>query len=160
AGARSSSASRRSRRRRPTSRSRPRLPIATRSIPGAKTSSARTSACGDSGTPDAPFRGMGLHVQHRHWYEPLSPPVETHITAPIRDDTHLGPSEDLDREPDGVPHSVVGLTAFFAVFLALLLGAMFILGSWTGKVGAFILLVTAVPTIVGRLNRKADRDRD
>ena len=39
---------------------------------------------------------------------------------PVRDDRRLAPTEDLDREPDGVPHKVVGMTAFFSVVLALL----------------------------------------
>ena len=28
--------------------------------------------------------------------------------APVRDDSALAPDEDLDREPDGVPHDVIG----------------------------------------------------
>ena len=49
---------------------------------------------------------------------------------PVRDDRKLAPTEDLDREPDGVPHSVVGLTAAFSVMLALLVAFMFIAGGW------------------------------
>ena len=39
---------------------------------------------------------------------------------PVRDDSKLAPTEDLDREPDGVPHKVVGLTALFSVMIAML----------------------------------------
>lgn len=78
----------------------------------------------------------------------------------MRDDTHLGFTEDLDREPDGVPHAVVGLTAFFSVMFALLVLCMFVVHSTVAKVGAVVLLVCAVPLLVNRLKRKSDRDRD
>ena len=51
--------------------------------------------------------------------------AETH--SPVRDDSALGADEDLDRQPDGVPHSVVGLTAGFSItVLALLVAFMFL----------------------------------
>ena len=78
----------------------------------------------------------------------------------MRDDSHLGHTEDLDREPDGVPHAVVGLTAFFSVMFALLVLSMFIIHSTVGKVGAIVMLCCAVPLLVSRLKRKSDRDRD
>lgn len=115
---------------------------------------------------------MGMRPQeyvprpHRHgWqdlFEPIEPPppesIEVH--APVRDDSHIGPTEDLDREPDGVPHAVVGLTAFFSVIFALLVLCVFFIGSTVGKVGAVILLCCAVPLMVNRLKRKSDRERD
>ena len=85
---------------------------------------------------------------------------ERPIFAPVRDDSHLGPTEDLDREPDGVPHSVVGLTALFAVMLAMLVAAIFFLGSTLGRFSAVVLLLLAAPVLFKRLKRKADRDRD
>ncbi len=79
---------------------------------------------------------------------------------PVRDDRRLAPTEDLDREPDGVPHAVVGLTALFSVMLALLVAFMFLSGSTTARVAAVLLVVIAIPTIVGSLRKKAERDRD
>ncbi len=79
---------------------------------------------------------------------------------PVRDDSKLAPGEDLDRDPDGVPHSVVGLTAGFSVMMAALLGFMFIAGGTVSRVAAVVLLLVAVPVMIGGLNRKANRDRD
>ncbi len=78
---------------------------------------------------------------------------------PVRDDTKTSAHEDLDREPDGVPHQVVGMTAFFSVVLAMLVAFMFLAGGWT-RIGAVLLVVIAVPILVSSLNRKADRERD
>jgi hypothetical protein len=79
---------------------------------------------------------------------------------PVRDDSKLAPTEDLDREPDGVPHNVVGLTALFSVMLAMLVAFMFLTGSTTGKVLAVLLALIAIPTLVGSLRKKAQRDRN
>ena len=78
---------------------------------------------------------------------------------PVRDDAKLAPDEDLDREPDGVPHAVVGLTALFSVILAMLLAFMFISGK-VGRIAAVALAAVAIPTLVATLGRKADRERD
>ena len=79
---------------------------------------------------------------------------------PVRDDASLAPTEDLDREPDGVPHSVVGLTALFSVMLAMLVAFMWLTGSTAGRVAALALVGLAIPTLVTTLRRKAARDRD
>lgn len=79
---------------------------------------------------------------------------------PVRDDSRLSPSEDLDREPDGVPHSVVGLTALFSVVLAMLVAFMFLTGHVVGRIAAVALAAVAIPTLVATLRNKADRDRD
>lgn len=79
---------------------------------------------------------------------------------PVRDDRKLAPTEDLDRQPDGVPHRVVGLTALFSVMLAILVGFMALFGGTVGRVLAVVLCVIAIPVLVRSLNRKADRDRD
>lgn len=79
---------------------------------------------------------------------------------PVRDDAKLAPTEDLDRQPDGVPHSVVGLTALFSVLLAMLVAFMFLTGHTTGKVLAVLLALIAIPTMVGALRKKAQHDRD
>jgi hypothetical protein len=82
------------------------------------------------------------------------------ISAPVRDDEALGDTEDLDRQPDGVPHQVVGLTAFFSVLLAMLVGFLMLSGGTAGRVAAVLLAVLAIPVIVSTLRRKAERDRD
>lgn len=79
---------------------------------------------------------------------------------PVRDPGKLAPTEDLDREPDGVPHDVVGLTALFSVMLAILVAAMFLSGHTVGRIAAVALIVVAIPTMVTGLRRKADRERD
>jgi len=88
------------------------------------------------------------------------PELEHEPQSPVRDDRKLGPTEDLDREPDGVPHTVVGLTALFSVVLAVLVGAMFMTGSPTTRVAAVVLGVLAIPVLVGALRKKAEHDRD
>ncbi|HSK01381.1 MAG TPA: hypothetical protein VK932_09075 [Kofleriaceae bacterium] len=79
---------------------------------------------------------------------------------PVRDDRKLAPTEDLDREPDGVPHRVVGLTALFSVLLAMLVAVMFLSGSTAGRVTAVLLVLIAVPIVVTQLRSKAERERD
>jgi hypothetical protein len=78
---------------------------------------------------------------------------------PVRVEAHLAPTEDLDREPDGVPHNVVGLTALFSVILAMLVAFMFLTGHTTGKVLAVLLALVAIPTLVATLRKKAAHDR-
>lgn len=80
--------------------------------------------------------------------------------SPVRDDAKLAPTEDLDREPDGVPHKVVGLTALFSVMLAMLVAFMFLTGSDVGRIAAVALAVIAIPTLVATLRGKAARERD
>jgi hypothetical protein len=79
---------------------------------------------------------------------------------PVRDDTKLAPTEDLDREPDGVPHNVVGLTALFSVMLAMLVAFMFLTGSTVARVAAIALAGVAIPTLVTVLRTKAAHERD
>jgi hypothetical protein len=78
----------------------------------------------------------------------------------MRVDEDLGRTEDLDRQPDGVPHQVVGLTALFSVMLAMLVAFMFLSGNVVGRVAAIALIVIAVPILIGTLRNKADRERD
>lgn len=85
--------------------------------------------------------------------------VHPHI-APIRDEHSLGPTEDLDREPDGVPHDVVGLSALFSFLLAALVLGMWLTGSTTGRISAIALLVFGVPMLVSGLRERAERERD
>jgi len=66
-------------------------------------------------------------------------------------------SEDLQREPDGVPHDIVGRTAFAALLLALADLATFAVVGWPG---AIAVAAIAIPTMVLTLGRKAERERD
>ncbi|MDB4953017.1 MAG: hypothetical protein JWO36_586 [Myxococcales bacterium] len=93
---------------------------------------------------------------------PFIRPSEEHEVpqAPVRDDLATGPTEDLDRQPDGVPHQVIGMTAVFSVMLALLLAVMFVAAGTVGKVAAVVLAVLAIPVLVSSLRKKAARDRD
>jgi hypothetical protein len=79
---------------------------------------------------------------------------------PVRDDSKLSPTEDLDRQPDGVPHSVVGFVALFSTMLAMLVAFMFITGGTVTKVAAVIIVMIAIPVLVGTLRGKAERERD
>jgi Flp pilus assembly protein TadB len=79
---------------------------------------------------------------------------------PVRDDSRLAPTEDLDRDPDGVPHSVVGMTAGFAVMFAMLVAFMFLAGSTVTRVAAVVICMVAVPVVVSQLRKKSDRERD
>jgi hypothetical protein len=106
---------------------------------------------------------------HHGWselFQPIDPPpahgpepIEP-IYAPVRDASKLGPTEDLDREPDGVPHAVVGATAGFAVVLALLVASAWFVSSWPMRLAVALLVFMAVPVVVTSLKHKADRDRD
>jgi hypothetical protein len=88
------------------------------------------------------------------------PGAEPERHNPVRDDSKLSPTEDLDREPDGVPHRVVGMTALFSVVLAMLVAFMFLTGHRIGRIAAVALAVIAIPTLVATLRHKAERDRD
>jgi hypothetical protein len=79
--------------------------------------------------------------------------------APIRDEDTLGPNEDLDREPDGVPHDVVGLSALFSVLFAAVVLGMWLSGS-TGRVAAVAMCMIGVPMLVTSLRRRSERERD
>jgi len=91
----------------------------------------------------------------------IRPPEQFEVPRnPVRVDSALGATEDLDREPDGAPHAVIGLTALFSVMLAILVAFMFLAGGTTLKVAAIVLVLLAVPTLVSSLRKKATRERD
>lgn len=93
---------------------------------------------------------------------PIIRPPEEHeiVQAPVRDDSALGPTEDLDRQPDGMPHHVIGLTALFSVMLAMLIGFMILAGGTISRVAAVILALLAIPVLVSSLRKRADLARD
>jgi len=68
--------------------------------------------------------------------------------------------EDIERQPDGVPHLVIGLTALCSVLLAAVLIGVCLSGPSLGLVAAALLIVTAIPVMVTWLNAKAERERD
>ncbi len=78
---------------------------------------------------------------------------------PVRDDSKTSANEDLDREPDGVPHTVVGMTALFSVMLAMLVAFMFLAGG-TIRIFGIVLGLLAIPVLVTVLRGKSERDRD
>jgi Kef-type K+ transport system membrane component KefB len=80
--------------------------------------------------------------------------------APVRDDDALAADEDLDREPDGVPHAVVGFTAFFSVLLAMLVAFMFLTHNTAAQIAAVVLALIAIPVLVSTLRKRADVHRD
>jgi len=89
----------------------------------------------------------------------LLPSVDHEVHSPVRVDATLGNDEDLDRNPDGIPHSVIGLTALVSVLLACILAVLLFAGT-LGRLAAVALALVAIPWLVFRLNSKADRDRD
>jgi hypothetical protein len=72
----------------------------------------------------------------------------------------LGPHEDLERQPDGVPHLVIGLTALFSVAIAALMIGVFHAGATLGSGAAVLIAFVGIPLLVFRLGAKAERDRD
>jgi hypothetical protein len=102
-----------------------------------------------------------LHHPHSEPGPLIQPPeVGAEPHNPVRDDSKLAPTEDLDRQPDGMPHQVIGMTALFSVMLALLVGLMFVFGGTVTKIAAVVLAVLAVPVLVGTLRNKSERERD
>jgi hypothetical protein len=97
-----------------------------------------------------------------HRLHPIIRPPERYeiVQSPVRDDEALGPTEDLDREPDGMPHHVIGLTALFSVMLALLVAFMILAGGTTSRIAAVVIAVMAIPVLVSSLRKKADLARD
>ena len=72
------------------------------------------------------------------------------------DGQHNDTHEDPDRLPDGIPHIVVGLTAGYAMLMAITL-----LVAWASDrplLGAFAAIIT--PAIVWQLVKKSQRERD
>jgi hypothetical protein len=80
----------------------------------------------------------------------LAEPAEQRIT----------PHEDPERQPDGVPHIVIGLTALSSVLFAAVLISVVRSGPSFGSIMVGILIAVAVPVLVLRLGAKAERDRD
>ena len=69
------------------------------------------------------------------------------VNSPVRDDAALGPTESLDRNPDGIPHAVIAATAFGALVLAALI-LVFLSGHVPRHPGAVLLAMLAVPVLI------------
>ena len=69
-------------------------------------------------------------------------------------------TEDLQRQPDGIPHAVIGLTALFCVFFAMLLVAIMLTATPISRVAAVVLALVALPLAAFGLQRRAAHDRD
>jgi hypothetical protein len=89
-----------------------------------------------------------------------NPPSAIEPHNPVRDDSKLAPTEDLDRMPDGAPHRVIGMTAFFAVVFAMLVAFMLLVGSTGTRIATVVLALIAIPIVVSQLRKKAERERD
>jgi Flp pilus assembly protein TadB len=81
-----------------------------------------------------------------------------HIT-PDRPRPALEPIDNLDRELDGVPHDVVGLSALFSVLFAAVVLGMWLSGS-TGRIAAVAICLVGVPLLVSNLRQRSERERD
>jgi hypothetical protein len=78
--------------------------------------------------------------------------------SPVRDEESLEPTEDLDRDPDGVPHDIVGLSALFSVLFAAVVLGMWLSGS-TGRIAAVAMCMVGVPMLVSNLRQRSERER-
>lgn len=76
-------------------------------------------------------------------------------TSQVRD-THR--ALEVDRDPDGVPHDVVGLSALFSVLFAAVVLGMWLSGS-TGRIAAVGMCLIGVPMLVSSLRQRAERER-
>jgi len=90
--------------------------------------------------------------------EPVAPTPQQLAITTI--ELRLTPHEDLERQPDGIPHLVIGLTALFSVLLAAVLIGVFRSGPTVGSIAAAALAIIAIPVLVVGLGAKAERDRD
>ena len=79
---------------------------------------------------------------------------------PIHDhDERLEPTADAPRDPDGVPHDAVGLSALFSVLFAAVVLGMWLSGS-TGRVAAIALCMIGIPMLVSNLRQRSERERE
>jgi Flp pilus assembly protein TadB len=79
--------------------------------------------------------------------------------SPVRDEQDLGPTEHVDRELDGVPHDVVGLSALFSVLFAAVVLGMWLSGP-TGRIAAVAICMVGVPMMVSNLRARSERERN
>ena len=68
--------------------------------------------------------------------------------------------EDVERQPDGIPHRVIGITALLSVILAIVVLGVVATRSTLGLVLAVLIALVAIPVLVSRMRTVAARDRD
>ena len=85
----------------------------------------------------------------------VRPSAAVHLDA--SESSARAPAEDLEREPDGVPHEVVALDFVFSFLLAIAVVVIFVAVS---PVVAVALAVVGIAWMVSRLRAKAERERD
>lgn len=78
--------------------------------------------------------------------------------SPAAHDRSLGRTDKVHREPDGVPHDVVGLSALFSVLFAAVVLGMWLSGP-TGRIAAVAICMVGVPMMVSNLRQRAERER-
>jgi Flp pilus assembly protein TadB len=83
-------------------------------------------------------------------------PAQQHI-ASVRNDRGLSTAR-VAREPDGVPHDVVGLSALFSVLFAAVVLGMWLSGP-TGRIAAVAICMVGVPMLVTGLRNRSERTR-
>ena len=99
------------------------------------------------------------HLAHlTHLLHARGDAVAPPLMSPAASSTDL--HEDLERQPDGVPHLVIGLTALISVVFAAVLISLLLSGPTRSSITVAALALLAVPFIVSRLGAKAERDRD
>lgn len=84
-------------------------------------------------------------------------PAPQHI-ASVRTNRALGTSTSVAREPDGVPHDVVGLSALFSFLFAAVVLGMWLSGP-TGRIAAVAICMVGVPMLVTGLRQRSERER-
>jgi hypothetical protein len=78
--------------------------------------------------------------------------------SPVHDESTVGPTEQ-NRELDGVPHDVVGLSALFSVLFAAVVLGMWLSGP-TGRIAAVAICMVGVPMMVSNLRQRSERERN
>jgi Flp pilus assembly protein TadB len=79
--------------------------------------------------------------------------------SPLHDERSLGPTRNRDRQPDGVSHEVVGLSALFSVLLAAVVLGMWLSGPM-GRIASVAICMVGVPMLVSNLHRRSERERE
>jgi len=79
----------------------------------------------------------------------MTPHSKAHRDLQVGDD----PAE-VPHDPDGVSHSVVGMTALVAVMVAVLVAVLLITGGWFGRIGAVAIGLVALPLLVKSLAKR------
>jgi hypothetical protein len=91
-------------------------------------------------------------VMAEHTVEEMTPDSRAH--RDLRIEAEPDNPDVVPHDPDGVDHTVIGVTALCAVMIAMLVAVLLITGSWLGKLGAIAIGVLAIPVLVRSLAEK------